>query len=99
MRLSLEIHNTEQIDLSIEAVERASKGLPMRAVDLAPLVGVLSILEAIRDRHTAVVGRSEELRAMLRECLVKFEEYAACQRIAEPTNLTRRIREALGEER
>lgn len=45
----LRLGHTHQIDLSIEAVQRALDSKPVRVVDIAPLMGVISILEGIRD--------------------------------------------------
>jgi hypothetical protein len=47
--VQLKLGHTHQIDLSIEAVRRALEGKQVRGVDIAPLMGVISILEAIRD--------------------------------------------------
>lgn len=59
----LQLGHTDEIDLSIEAVQRALDGKPARGVDVAPLMGVISILEAIRGESASRGTLGVRLRA------------------------------------
>jgi hypothetical protein len=55
MKIEMNLARLDQIDLSIEAVQRVIDGLPMRIADIAPMMGVKSILEGIK----AIADRKE----------------------------------------
>jgi len=46
----LELHNVEQIDLSIEVIQRRIDNKPLRIVDIAPLMGLMNILKVLREK-------------------------------------------------
>ena len=45
--VKLDVYNTAQISLSKEALQRVLDNKSLRAVDYAPLLGIMSILENI----------------------------------------------------
>lgn len=51
MKVTLEIENVQQIDISLEAIERVIDGEPIRICDLAPLIGMKTILMGIKKQY------------------------------------------------
>jgi hypothetical protein len=77
----LRLANVDQIELSIAAVKNALDGKPVRGVDIAPLMGVISILEGIRDYKPGSVTDSpaaDKIDALLSDrarCMCGFGEF------------------------
>jgi len=82
--VTLRIGHAHQIDLSIEAVQRALDKKPVRCVDIAPLMGVLSILKAIAEYKKPAPdgGKEERLLAKQQPCgcvICTCEDEIQCQ--------------------
>ena len=50
MKIIVEVHDVDQACFTLEAVENAIAGKPPRPIDLAPLIGLKSLILQIMDR-------------------------------------------------
>lgn len=66
--------HTEQIRTSIDTVQNLLDGKPLRACDYAPLIGIKSILEAMRDRKGTVRTAYKSLQSALASKDKELEE-------------------------